>query len=96
MTKQLFLLIILIALLLLVSEIKQTTIQVLIVVPAELEPYVDWWLSFPGWPQLNEQLPNPQTMESNFCLEIAIVGCPWGSVIFATEIPKDPFGFLQA
>jgi hypothetical protein len=60
------LLIMLITLLLLVSEIDQTTIQVVIVIPLELEPYIDWWLNFPGWHQLDEQLPNLQTWNLTF------------------------------
>ena len=59
--KQLFLLITLIALLLLISEIGQTTLKVVIVIPSELVPYMDWWLSFPGWQQTVEQLPCQQS-----------------------------------
>jgi hypothetical protein len=60
--KQLILLIMLIALLLLVSEIEQSTIQLVIVIPLEWVPYVDWWLSFPGFQQPDQKLPSQQNI----------------------------------
>jgi hypothetical protein len=66
MMKQLISLEMLIGLSRLVSEIEQTTIQVLIVRPIELAPYVDWWLNFPGWHRPEEKLPHLQNMEFDF------------------------------
>jgi hypothetical protein len=66
MMKHLILLIMLVALLILISEIEQTTIQIVIVIPVEFGPYVDWWFSFPGWEPHDEQLPSPQNMDFDF------------------------------
>jgi len=56
--KQLVLLILVLAVLLLVADNQRTTIQVMIVIPPELVPYYDWLLSFPGWPAVDE-ISNP-------------------------------------
>ena len=66
--KQLILLIMLITLLLFVLEIGQTTILLVIVIPPELVPYFDWWLSFPGWQQIHEQ-PSIQKIPAKFLIE---------------------------
>jgi hypothetical protein len=77
--KQLILLIMLIAILLLVSEIGQATIQLVIVIPSELVPYFDWWLGFPGWQQIHKQtpthkIPTKLLIEFQPCFQYARIG----------------------
>jgi hypothetical protein len=66
MIKQLILLLMMLALLLLPAGENQI-VQVMVILPLELVPYYEWVLNFPGWQQLQNEPSNMQPTGLQAC-----------------------------